>query len=175
MAEKIKAPTKREMYDYIISKNAEDTKIVEFCEKQKELLERKASKVDTKKSAEHEELIGLIKAVLYKADKPMTCSEIMKAVNTENETEHSLPKISAMLTKMGEKGTNEVEKFTEKKVSYFRLAEWDRGLYAPTQKGDSVAKKIKKIFLKPIDKVARVWYNIGVEKRGDTNERSYSL
>lgn len=123
MAEKIKAPTKREMYDYIISKNAEDTKIVEFCEKQKELLERKASKVDSKKSAEHDALIGLIKAVLYKADKPMTCSEIMKAVNTENNTDHSLPKISAMLSKIGEKGTNEVEKFTEKKVSYFRLAE----------------------------------------------------
>ena len=119
----VKAPTKREMYELIKSKNAEDTAIVEFCDKQIELLDRKSSKVDSKKSAEHEELIGLIKAVLYKAEKPMTCSEIMKAVNTENETDHSLPKISAMLTKMGEKGSNEVEKFTEKKVSYFRLAE----------------------------------------------------
>ena len=119
----VKAPTTREMYEIIKSKNAEDTLIVEFCDKQIELLDRKSSKVDSKKVEEHDAIIGIIKTVLYNSDKPMTCSEIMKAVNASANTEYSLPKISAMLVKMGEKGTHGVDKFTEKKVTYFRLAD----------------------------------------------------
>lgn len=115
--------TKRQMFERIIAKNEGDTEIVEFCKAQIELLDRKASKVDTKKTAEHEAICGVIKSVLYKAGKPQTCSEIMKAVNAETGEEYTLPKISAMLSKMGDKGTGEVVKTSEKKVSYFALAD----------------------------------------------------
>lgn len=119
----VKKPTKREMYELIKSKNAEDTLIVEFCDKQIELLARKNSTADAKKNEEHEALMGIIKTVLYNSEKPMTCSEIMKAVNTAEDTEYSSSKISSMLGKLGEKGTNEVVRFVEKKVAYFRLAD----------------------------------------------------
>jgi hypothetical protein len=119
----VKKPTKREMYELIKSKNAEDTLIVEFCDKQIELLARKNSTADAKKNEEHEALMGIIKTVLYNSEKPMTCSEIMKAVNKAENTEHSSSKISSMLGKLGEKGTNEVVRFVEKKVAYFRLAD----------------------------------------------------
>lgn len=98
------------------------TILEEFIGNEVALLERKASKVDSKKNEEHESLMGAIKVVLHNTEK-MTCTEIMKAINASEGTEYSLPKISAMLTKMGDKGTNEVVKTMEKKVAYFSLAD----------------------------------------------------
>ena len=99
------------------------TILEEFIGNEVALLERKASKVDSKKNEEHESLMSAIKIALYNKGDKMTCSEIVKAVNTAEGTEHSLNKISAMLTKMGEKGSGEVVKTMEKKVAYFTLAD----------------------------------------------------
>lgn len=99
------------------------TILEDFIGNEVALLERKASKVDSKKNEEHESLMSAIKIALYNKGDKMTCSEIVKAVNTAEGTEHSLNKISAMLTKMGEKGSGEVVKTMEKKVAYFTLAD----------------------------------------------------
>lgn len=99
------------------------TILEEFIGNEVALLERKASKVDSKKNEEHEALMSSIKIALYNKGSKMTCSEIVKAVNTTEGADYSLNKISAMLTKMGEKGTNEVVKTMEKKVAYFSLAD----------------------------------------------------
>lgn len=103
----------------------EDTRVMllEFIDNEVALLERKASKVDSKKNEEHEALMSSIKIALYNKGSKMTCSEIVKAVNTAEGADYSLNKISAMLTKMGEKGSGEVVKTMEKKVAYFTLAD----------------------------------------------------
>jgi hypothetical protein len=99
------------------------TILEEFIGNEVALLERKASKVDSKKNEEHEALMSSIKIALYNKGGKMTCSEIVKAVNTAEGADYSLNKISAMLTKMGEKGSGEVVKTMEKKVAYFTLAD----------------------------------------------------
>ena len=118
----VKTPTKREMFTLIANKNAEDASIVEFCHKQIALLDAKSSKVDTKKTEEQRAVMDMIIAVLCETDKPMKCSEITKAVNLANGTDFSLPKISAMCKKLGEDGTKEIVKTTEKKETFFTLA-----------------------------------------------------
>ena len=120
MATTVKTPTKREMFTLIATKNAEDTSIVEFCNKQIALLDAKSSKVDTKKTEEQRAVMDMVIAVLCNSEKPMKCSEIMKAVNLANETDFTLPKISAMCKKLIESG--EVVKTTEKKDTFFALA-----------------------------------------------------
>ena len=112
--------TKREMFTIIAHKNADDPEIVAFCHKQIELLDNKTSKVDSKKTEEQRAVMDMIIAVLCEVDKPIKCSDIMKAVNKANETDFTLPKISAMCKKLVEGG--EVVKTTEKKETFFALA-----------------------------------------------------
>ena len=130
MTEKEKKLTKKDKYGMLLGvlngeMVSEENKTIleDFIGNEVALLERKASKVDSKKTEEHESLMSAIKIALYNKGDKMTCSEIVKAVNTAEGTEHSLNKISAMLTKMGEKGSGEVVKTMEKKVAYFTLAD----------------------------------------------------
>lgn len=122
--------TKKEKYGMLLGmlngevvSNENKTILEEFIGNEVALLERKASKVDSKKNEEHEALMSSIKIALYNKGSKMTCSEIVKAVNTAEGADYSLNKISAMLTKMGEKGSGEVVKTMEKKVAYFTLAD----------------------------------------------------
>ena len=121
--------TKKDKYGMLLGvlngemlSNENKTILEEFIGNEVALLERKASKVDSKKNEEHETLMGAIKVALYNKGDKMTCSEIVKAVNSAEGSDYSLNKISAMLTKMGEKGSGEVVKTMEKKVAYFTLA-----------------------------------------------------
>lgn len=122
--------TKKDKYSMLLGmlngemiSNENKTILEEFIGNEVALLERKASKVDSKKNEEHEALMSSIKIALYNKGSKMTCSEIVKAVNTAEGADYSLNKISAMLTKMGEKGSGEVVKTMEKKVAYFTLAD----------------------------------------------------
>lgn len=122
--------TKKDKYGMLLGilngemvSNENKTILEDFIGNEVALLERKASKVDSKKNEEHEALMSSIKIALYNKGDKMTCSEIVKAVNTAEGADYSLNKISAMLTKMGEKGSGEVVKTMEKKVAYFTLAD----------------------------------------------------
>lgn len=102
--------------------------LIEFCDSETELLDRKASRVDTKKDAKHQSIMEAIKVVLFREGAPMQCSAIAKGVSAELGEEISLNMTSAILRKMGEpnesnpSGTGEVVKSVVKKVSYFSLA-----------------------------------------------------
>lgn len=113
--------TKKQKFEMLRALVEDNDMLVEFIDHEIDLLERKSSKVDTKKSAEHEEIMGYIKSVLYEASASMKCGDITKRVNAKYDTDYQSQKISAMLKKMVEGG--EVTKSTEKKETFFTLAD----------------------------------------------------
>ena len=127
--------TQKQMFEAVIAlAKGEHTdvpmsEVVGFAEKKIEQLAAKVSKVDTKKAEEHTALMDAIKVALYNGGKPMTATEIMKAVNVANGTDYTLPKITAILRKMlptdekNPKGTGEVVRIMDKKSALFSLAD----------------------------------------------------
>jgi len=111
--------TKKEMFAHIATVNAQDSEIVEFCNKEIEMLEaRKASKKPSQKQRDNVVHIETIKGILAEAEAPMSIPEIRGADATL--AEFSSQKISALLKKLVDDGS--VIKSMEKKVAYFSLA-----------------------------------------------------
>ena len=117
--------TKRErfanLYTIVEQSNAENkTDLLGFIDHEVELLEKKSSKTTmTATQKANLEVMETIKEVL--ADKPnSTVSELIK---DERLSAYTNQKISALLRLLGDDGTKEVVKTTDKKVSRFSLAE----------------------------------------------------
>ena len=117
--------TKRErfanIYAIVEQSNAENkTDLLGFIDHEVELLEKKSSKTTmTATQKANLEVMETIKEVL--ADKPnSTVSELIK---DEKLSAYTNQKISALLRLLGDDGTKEVVKTTDKKVSRFSLAE----------------------------------------------------
>ena len=117
--------TKRErfanIYAIVEQSNAENkTDLLGFIDHEVELLEKKSSKTTmTATQKANLEVMETIKEVL--ADKPnSTVSELIK---DERLSAYTNQKISALLRLLGDDGTKEVVKTTDKKVSRFSLAE----------------------------------------------------
>ena len=99
---------------------ANDTRIVEFCEHEIELLNRKSSKsTQTKTQIENENIKVAIVNALTEIAKPVTITE-MQELNTEMAN-YSNQKLSALLKQLVE--SNQVVKVTDKKKSYFSVNE----------------------------------------------------
>ena len=111
--------TKREMFEMIKGVCANDTRIVEFCEHEIELLNRKSSKnTQTKTQIENESIKVAIVNALNEIGKAVTITELQES-NAEMGT-YSNQKLSALLKQLVE--SNEVVKTTDKKKSYFTVA-----------------------------------------------------
>jgi len=111
--------TKKEMYAYIAKAMANDTKVVDFCNHEIELLSRKsASKTETKTQKENVEIMEIIVSTLTKLAKPSRISEIQNANDRLGELSNQ--KMSALLKKLVD--TEKVVKTTDKKVTYFSIA-----------------------------------------------------
>lgn len=96
------------------------TEALTFINHEVELLEKKSAKSgQTKTQKENIEVMEKIKSALGEVGKAVTITEL-QAASTEM-TEYSNQKLSALLKKLIESG--EVVKTTEKKKSYFSLAE----------------------------------------------------
>ena len=96
------------------------TEALAFIAHEIELLEKKSAKSGaTKTQKENVIIMEAIKTALGEVDKAVTISEL-QAENT-TMAEYSNQKLSALLRKLVESG--EVVKTTEKKKSYFSLAE----------------------------------------------------
>lgn len=112
--------TKREMFEMIKGICANDTRIVEFCEHEIELLNRKSSKsTQTKTQIENENIKGAIVNALTEIAKPVTITE-MQELNTEMAN-YSNQKLSALLKQLVE-NDKKVVKTVDKKKSYFTVA-----------------------------------------------------
>ena len=109
--------TKKEMFNHIATVNASDAEIVEFCNKEIELLEKRSGKkAPTKVQKENEGIKEVILEVLSSGDK-MTVGEMLA---DDRLADYSSQKLSALLKQLVEAG--KAEKVIEKKKSYFFLA-----------------------------------------------------
>lgn len=112
--------TKKEMFEMIKGVCANDTRIVEFCDHEIELLNRKNSKSTmTKTQTENVAIMETIKNALKVVGKPVTITDLQNA--NEEMAQYSNQKLSALLKKLVE--SNEVVKTTDKKKSYFSVEE----------------------------------------------------
>ena len=122
MAEKVVKITKTMNFEELakvvemyVEEGERKERLLGFIEHEKELIARKSSTGNTKKNEEHETIKAQILAVMNGS---MTCTEITKAVNAENETEYTSNKISAMLKKMVDEDKT-VTKVMDKKTALF--------------------------------------------------------
>ena len=111
--------TKRDYFNALLAIGdvASNPDLVTFIEKEIKLLDKK--KVNSKKANDDRPKMDAIIAYLTGVDGiGVTASDILKGVNELADA--TLPKVSALLRKLIAEG--EVEKITEKRRSYFRLA-----------------------------------------------------
>lgn len=110
--------TKKEMFEMIKGVCANDTRIVEFCDHEIELLTRKASKSTmTKTQKENEGIMEIIVNALKNLDNAVTITELQSACT--ELADYSNQKISALLKKLVD--SNQVVKTIDKKKSYFSI------------------------------------------------------
>lgn len=110
--------TKRESFEAIKVIVADNAELVAFCDHEIELLNKKSSKGNSKKSAEVEANAELVFEALKAVDKAVTVTELIASADNgvENFTNQ---RVSAMLKKLGDR----VVKTVDKKVSRFAVAE----------------------------------------------------
>lgn len=123
-----KKVTKREYFEMIKGICGDNQDIVNFCNHEIELLERKSSKGGaTKTQTENVKVAEMLIAELAKIAKPVTItdlmntSEIIKEYKLENGNSLSNQKISAILKQQVDAG--KVVKVTDKKKSLFSVAD----------------------------------------------------
>ena len=118
-----KKMTKKEMFTLIATLNATNTEIVDFCNHEIELLERKKSQGNAKANEKMDKQVALVYSVLESSNTVMTVSEIIASGSLDELANEngvvSTQKVSAILKKLVDSG--KVIKFTEKKKTYFRI------------------------------------------------------
>ena len=111
--------TKREMFNLIASVNADNEEIVEFCNKEIELLEkRKGSKTPTKTQKANEGIMDAIAEALASLEGGVTVTDLIASADSLSGLTNQ--KVSALLRKMIESGR--VVKTIEGKKAFFSLA-----------------------------------------------------
>lgn len=120
---KVKKATKKEMFGKLIelAQENERTDLIEFCEHEIDLLNKKASASgQSKTQAENEKIKVVIAEELTRIARAVTVSELQKE-STELEN-FSNQKLSALLKQMVENDKT-VTKIIDKKKSLFTIAE----------------------------------------------------
>lgn len=120
---KVKKATKKEMFRKLIelAQENERTDLIEFCEHEIELLNKKASTSgQTKTQAENEKIKVVIAEELTRIARAVTISELIK--ESESLGQYSNQKLSALLKQMVENDKT-VTKIIDKKKSLFTIAE----------------------------------------------------
>ena len=120
-----KKMTKKEMFNLIATLNASNTEIVEFCNHEIELLDRKKSQGNAKANEKMDMQVDLVYNALVELNKAVSTSEMiaecdLSALANENGIV-STQKVSALLKKLVDCGR--VVKYSDKKKTYFKIAE----------------------------------------------------
>lgn len=111
--------TKKEMFGFIAEAMSDNESVVEFCNHEIELLERKASKSgSTKTQKENVAIMDSILECLGTVGKPVTITEFQSAC--PEMAQFSNQKLSALLKKLVDGG--KVVKTIDKKKSFFSVA-----------------------------------------------------
>lgn len=120
---KVKKVTKKEMFGRLIelAQENERTDLVEFCEREIDLLNKKASASgQSKTQAENEKIKVVIAEELARIARAVTISELIK--ESEILGQYSNQKLSALLKQMVEVDKT-ATKIVDKKKSLFTIAE----------------------------------------------------
>ena len=119
--------TKKEMFTLIATLNATNTEIVDFCNHEIELLDRKKSNGNAKANEKMDKSVELVYNALVSAVVPVSASELIAKGGLNDLANEfgvvSTQKVSAYLNKLVASGR--VVKFTEKKKTYFKVADED--------------------------------------------------
>ena len=111
--------TKKEMFANIATLLADNAEVVEFCNKEIELLsKRSSSKTPTKTQRENEGIMDTIATALASFENPVTVTELI--AGGEGLDSFTNQKVSALLRKMVEAGR--VVKTIEGKKALFTIA-----------------------------------------------------
>lgn len=126
--EKTNKLTKRDYFEMIKGICGDREDIINFCNHEIELLNKKNSKtVATKTQLENAKVAEMLVAELTKIAKPVTITDLMNASNTikdfrlENGNPLSNQKISAIFKQLVDNKT--LVKVVDKKKSYFSIAD----------------------------------------------------
>ena len=116
--------TLKQFYAEVIESMADNANAVEVAKKKLAQLEAKSAGSSAKRDEEQEAFFEVIRDILSDSPTPMQCGTIAKDSRAaefewKDGKETSAQRVSAMLKKMVDKG--DVEKFMEKKVTYFKL------------------------------------------------------
>ena len=118
-----KKVTKREMYELIKTKLANDNEIVEFCDHEIELLDRKKSNGKAKVNEKLDANVELVYNALVVVGERVTATELIAKTDLSALANDvgvvTTQKVSAYLNKLV--AVNRVEKVTEKKKTYFSV------------------------------------------------------
>lgn len=119
--------TKREMFEKIMSVNANDVEIVKFCNHEIELLDKKKDKhTPSETQIENEKIKHEILEILVEADRPLTITEIMKDGRVAGLTNQ---KVSGLVTRLKIDGL--VERTVVKRKAFFKVKEQRKGGFPP--------------------------------------------
>ena len=111
--------TKREMYDFIATLNADYAEVVDFCKHEIELLDnRKGASRTTKTQKDNAVLKEVIVTTLRDFSEPVTVTELSR---TDVLNEYTGQKLSALLSQLVKAGR--VNKVIEGRKSLFSVAE----------------------------------------------------
>lgn len=117
--------TKKEMFTLIATLNASNKDIVDFCNHEIELLDRKKSNGNAKANERMDKSVELVYNALANASVPMSASELIAKGGLDELANESgvvsTQKVSALLKKLVDGG--KVVKYTDKKKTYFKIAE----------------------------------------------------
>lgn len=117
--------TKKEMFTLIATLNASNQEIVDFCNHEIELLEKKKSNGNAKANEKMENSVELVYNALVSAIVPVTASELIAKGGLDELANEfgvvSTQKVSAYLNKLVASG--KVVKSVDKKKTYFRVAD----------------------------------------------------
>lgn len=120
-----KKMTKKEMFTLIATLNASNQEIVDFCNHEIELLEKKKSNGNAKANEKMENSVELVYNALVSAIVPVTASELIAKGGLDELANEfgvvSTQKVSAYLNKLVASG--KVVKSVDKKKTYFRVAD----------------------------------------------------
>lgn len=115
--------TKKEMFTLIATLNANNQEIVDFCNHEIELLEKKKSNGNAKANEKMEKSVELVYNALVSAIVPVSASELIAKGGLDELANEfgvvSTQKVSAYLNKLVAVG--KVEKYTDKKKTYFKV------------------------------------------------------
>ena len=120
-----KKMTKKEMFTLIATLNESNQEIVDFCNHEIELLDKKKSNGNAKANEKMEKSVELVYDALVSVGRAVSVSELIAETDLSalkiDSGMVSPQKISAMFKKLKEQGR--VVSYVDKKKTYFRVAD----------------------------------------------------